>query len=313
MLPILFSCTVPSPDAADSGDTPEVSQDVPYIFEEEEPPVPTLSADQLAATIVEGVGAVWGYSATPVFSAYEAGMSGSSEGCPNYYDYDGSAYWYDSCTSAGGTEFSGYSFYQQFHDWDAGDGSIYNGASLSGVGSITSPDSSRLEFGGSAYQIVITSQLALDDPSYYSGMYLVIQGGFSGTGAGAEGTWLDGDAGPDLALYTYYAPSYDGRAVSLEGSLGGLAGGAEAVVFDSLYLMSPNLVPDCPGEPYGVVSVRDAEGSWYDVVFDGPETYESDVDPDLCDGCGEAYFRGEALGPVCGVDFTGLLTPPEAE
>ena len=53
------------------------------------------------------------------------------------------------------------------------------------------------------------------------------------------------------------------------------------------------------------MSVRDLDGDWYDVVFDGPTDWGADSDPDLCDGCGEAYFRGEDVGAVC-PDFSGL-------
>lgn len=309
MLSFLLACATTGSPPADSAADSAAPADAPYLYEEDEPPVPGLSLADLVLTLNEGVGAVWSYNAAPIFSAYEAGMASASVGCPNYYDYDGSAYWYDTCTSEAGTQFSGYSFYQKYVGYDAGGGTTYDGASLSGVGSITSADGTRVEFGGSAYELVVTSQLPVDDPSYYTGFYRVIQGGFALSGEAAAGTWLEEDAGPDLVISTYYAPSYEGRSVTLEGSLGDLGDGSQAIVFDSVYLMSPNLVPDCPGEPYGVVSVRDGEGSWYDVIFDGPETWDAPLDLDRCDGCGEAYFRGEDLGEVCGVDFTGLLTP----
>jgi len=303
-----FACVQPEPTTADSAP----AADAPYIYEEDAPPVAALSLDEVTGLVSEGVGAVWDYSASPIFTAYEAGMARASSGCPNYYDYDGSAYWYDTCTAADGTQFSGYSFYQLYAGTDAGDGSYWDGAALNGVGSIQGADGSGLEFGGSTYAIQITSQLPVDDPSWYSGYYLVIQGGFQGSGPLVAGSWLEADAGPDLSLYTYYAPSYEGRAVSLSGSLGGLGDGTQAVVFDGVYLMSENVMPDCPGEPAGVVSVRDADGSWYDVIYDGPATYDAPVEAELCDGCGEVYFRGEDLGAVCGVDFSGLLTPPGA-
>lgn len=310
MLLFAFACASSAPPAGDSAAPPVA--DPPYIYEEDDPPVASLTVQELAGLVTEGVGAVWDYSASPLFSAYEAGMDRASSGCPNYYDYDGSAYWYDTCTADDGTQFSGYSFFQLYAGYDVGDGTTYDGASLSGVGSIQTPDGEGVEFGGSAYQIRVTSKLPPDDPSFYSGFYLVIQGGFSASGPTAADTWLEEDAGPDLTVSTYYAPAYEGRAVTLSGSLGGLGNGEEAVVFDTVYLMSENVVPDCPGEPGGVVSVRDASGSWYDIVYDGPATYDAEVDPERCDGCGEAYFRGEDLGAVCDVDFSGLLTPPEA-
>jgi hypothetical protein len=54
------------------------------------------------------------------------------------------------------------------------------------------------------------------------------------------------------------------------------------------------------------VSLRDSDGNWYDVVFDGPILYDDVIDPAVCDGCGEAWYRGEPMGTVC-ADFNALV------
>ena len=56
----------------------------------------------------------------------------------------------------------------------------------------------------------------------------------------------------------------------------------------------------------GNQQARDNAGQWYDVLFDGPLEYGEQVDPDLCDGCGQVWYRGEPLGEAC-VDFSHLL------
>ena len=56
-------------------------------------------------------------------------------------------------------------------------------------------------------------------------------------------------------------------------------------------------------EPGGTIGVRVADGSWYDVQFHGPTDAKPEVAPKDCDGCGDAFYRGEPLGTVC-VDFS---------
>ena len=51
--------------------------------------------------------------------------------------------------------------------------------------------------------------------------------------------------------------------------------------------------------------MRDSEGEWYDVNFQGPPYQGARVLPNDCDGCGQVYYRGELLGEVC-PDFSIL-------
>jgi hypothetical protein len=64
---------------------------------------------------------------------------------------------------------------------------------------------------------------------------------------------------------------------------------------------------ECSSEPGGTVSVRDAEGEWYDVTFQGPVSGSSTSFPAECDGCGEVWFRGAPIGDVC-PDLSTLQT-----
>jgi hypothetical protein len=280
---------------------------VPYVVDEPDPPVPALTAEAIEAAIGEAVAGVLAVHAGPVLAAYVEAMAGS-DGCPDYDDYDGSRYWYDECTSAAGTAYSGYAFWVAYDAWADGYGNVYDGHALYGVGDIALADGTRFEFGGSAYEIVATPA-GVDplDPAWHVYYQSVVQGAFAYDGPAAAGTWLAEGGEPDLNATVYYAPAYDGKVVALAGSAAATADGvATAVVLDDVVLMSDNLVPDCPGEPSGVVSVRDADGQWYDVLFDGPAEYGAATDPDLCDGCGSAWFRGELLGTVC-PDFSPLL------
>ncbi|MDP2315715.1 MAG: hypothetical protein Q8P41_22650 [Pseudomonadota bacterium] len=271
----------------------------PYIFEEEAPPVPELAAADLEVAIESAVALSLTLNAAPIFPAYTTAMVGAEPSCPAWYDYQGSQYWYDTCTASTGASFSGYSFYQFYDRYDAGDGSVYDGQAVYGVAQITTPEGYTYQAGGTAQNLVATGEGYV----YFSS---VIAGAFSWDGPEAAGTWLETGVSPDITLLGYVVPE-SGNYVSIDGGLSGLGGELDTVVFDAVVLFDfGDAGSPCPTEPSGVVSVRDSDGDWYDVVFDGPSEYGEAVDAELCDGCGSAWFRGEPLGEVC-ADFTSLL------
>jgi hypothetical protein len=282
-------------------DTPAPVEDeepAPYIFPEEDAPVPTLAAADLEDAVASAVATVLDLDAAPIFPAYAAAMAGSDTGCPYYYDYQGSAYWYDQCTADGGASYSGYSFYQLYQDYDDGAGNLYNGESIYGVARIDTADGHTFEAGGSAQLLVATASTY----TYYSS---VIAGSFAWDGPEADGTWMAEGLSPDVTMVGYVVPAY-GNYMQVDGGVSGLGGDLDTVVFDAVTIFEESLGSTCPTEPGGVISVRDADGNWYDVVFDGPADYGEVSDPALCDGCGSAWFRGEPLGEVC-ADFSALL------
>jgi hypothetical protein len=295
---LLGGCPSPTEDTA--GEEPYTP--APYIYEEESPPSADLAAADLESAIDAAVASVLALNAAPVFPAYHAAMAGAQSDCPAYYDYQGSQYWYDQCSTDAGTSFSGYGFYQLYDDYDAGDGVVYDGESLSGVAQITTPEGYNFAAGGAAYNLVAYSPV--DAEWRYTYFASVIQGAFAWDGPEADGTWLADGLAPDLSVAAYNTDY--GNFASVDGGLSGLGGDVDTVVFDGVVLIDASLGSSCPSEPSGTVSVRDAYGNWYDVVFDGPPDLETTADPDLCDGCGAAFFHGEPVGAVC-ADFTPLL------
>jgi hypothetical protein len=276
----------------------EASAPAPYIFAEEDPPTSSMDPAELEAAITAAAATVLTLDAAPIFPAYAAAMAGTDPTCPYYYDYQGSAYWYDACTASGGSSYNGYSFHQVYADYDAGDGNIYNGEAIYGVARIETADGHVFEAGGSAQQLVATA----DTYTYFQSL---IQGAFTWNGPEADGTWLADGVAPDLTMTAYTIPS-GGKYMRVDGGLSGLGGTLDTVVFDAVTLFDTALGSTCPTEPGGVVSVRDTDGEWYDVVFDGPADIGEAADASLCDGCGTAWFRGEYLGDVC-ADFSPLL------
>ena len=281
-----------------ANEEPEASVPLPWIFEEETLAEPSLDAATAAAALQEGVAMAMARTAPAVFPSYEAAMDGQSAGCPDYYDYDGNVYWYDNCTGSNGSAFSGYSFYTRYDQLDGGDGLIYDGESLSGVARIGTPEGHVFEAGGSAYYYQAHHDAANDQDATYDYFVSIVQGSFSYDGPEAAGTWLAEEAAPDISFQGAYLPDMDARTAILDGSISGLSGAVEYMVFDALTVFSP-AISTCPEEPGGGFSVRGADGYWYDVIFDGPMEWGETVERGACDGCGRLYFQGEELGEVC--------------
>lgn len=293
-------------EQADSAASEEKEQPVPYIFEETDPPVASLTTDEIASAISQGVDAVLDMTAAPIFAAYDEAMAGAESGCPDYYDYEGNEYWYDQCESGDGTAFSGYTFYVVYDNYDPGDGYLYNGTAINGVSQIASPDGAVFSAGGAAYVLSQEHTGTGDDDITHTIFTSIIQGAFSYDGPAGEGTWLTEGLSPNLSIQAAYAPDLDGHYIYVDGSVTDLEGAATDVVLDGLLLIDQNLYSTCPEEPAGTVSVRDASGGWYDVIFDGPTEIGASVDSALCDGCGSVYFQGEPLGSAC-LDFGALI------
>lgn len=293
----LFAVILGCPASDDAGPAEEPYTPVPYVYDAEDPPAPELALADIEAAVDAAVPLLPALSANPVFPAYAQAIAGADAGCPSYYESDGNRYWYDQCTSDAGASFSGYSFYVNYDGYDDGSGVPYDGDAVYGVAEVQTADGYTFVAGGSAVSLVQNAET-------YTVYYSSVHGGFSWDGPGAEGTWLEEGVAPDLDMYAYATEPGNFFLVN-----GGIArvGGLDAVVFDTLVIFADGLGSACGSEPGGAMSVRDNDGNWYDVVFDGPPSFEeNEADPELCDGCGTAYFQGEAIGPVC-ADFTRLL------
>lgn len=280
----------------------EAYEPVPYEIPGADGVDPVFDAEAMSTAILDAIEVARSITGAPVMVAYNTVMASADDGCPNYYELDGNVYWYDQCTTASGSQFSGYSFYYGYTDYDGGDGNIYNGAQLYGVAQVWDAEGHQLDLGGSAADMVLTAA----DGSY-TYWYSVVQGSFAWDGAGTEGTWVSPGMAPDLTLTAIEYPAYDGHMFLVSGGVGGLSGAYETVVFDDLTLYDAGIGGDCPEEPGGTISVRDPNGYWYDVFLDGQLTTDDAVRDAACDGCAEVWYQGTSLGEVC-ADFTTLTT-----
>lgn len=310
---VLLGCSQPAAEPADAtlttttgSETTEVEEPSPWIYDEEEAPSPELGAADLESTIAEAVDLVLDLHAHPVLDGYNAAMDDEGSLCPAYYAAeDGSTYWYDYCESETGASFNGYGFYYLYEDYyDANAGYTYDGEGVYAAATITTADGEQFSGAGTGYYIDAWAGEGDEELLYF---YSLVEGSFSWTGPETEGSWMADGFQPDLEMGMYLLPAHDLRLGVVHGGVSGLGGDVDTVVFDSVYLWDDLLTTSgCDIEPSGTVSIRQSSGEWYDVLFDGPLSEEAVVPEGECDGCGHAWFQGEAVGEVC-VDF-GALT-----
>lgn len=286
--------------AACSGEAkPDETEPTPYIYDEADEPGIDVDLDVLSNSVQAMLQDLYRLNASPVFDAYDQVDAWRTESCPREYSMDGNVYWFDQCTTASGAAFSGYGFVYRYEDYPMGDGWTGDLDILQGAAQVVTPDGDILDVAGGAQLTV-----AVHDSQPANLYTSVLRGTFDWDGPGAEGTWLEAGATPDLSIQVYERTDVGGRMVQLSGGVADLDTDLTAVLFDQVQLIENALGGSCEQEPSGVVSVRTAEGDWIDLVFDGPVEF-GDPAPD-CDGKGRAWYRGQELGEV-DVDFSVLF------
>jgi len=289
-------------DTATRPDTP-----TPWIFEDDADEVaPSLSPETLQAALEAALDASMQLQPREVkdlhdliFPPPEDG-SGDPSGCPFFLTYDyGTAkafYWQGECTTSDGRMFSGYGYAQYYQgqpvDFGTIDGYTYylagrleaaDGTWLEGAGSVT-------EYSGGGPQL--------------DGFSRAMDGTFAAGGPRAPtSSWLDGTRRPAMSVSGWLYPPTGGKNLMFTGGIGGLSdfpGGVTAVSLDDLTVRTLLAGSACGNEFGGSASVRGPDGSWYDIVFDGPTDDDPDSTPAaLCDGCGDTFFRGAAVTATC--------------
>lgn len=284
----------------------------PYIYEVEEGVSPSLDVGDVELALSEVMGTLLTLNGAPAVDAYFLAMAGQQGDCPDYYENNGNVYWYDYCYADDGSSFSGYGFGYLYEDYLEGN-YFYNGGTVFTVAEVTTADGSTFSGGGSAQNLHLISDVESEGVAlYHEAWSSSVSGAFGYDGPEGQGTWMDSDLNPDLQIIAYLVPesdlypNYFGHQIQIQGGVGGFVGEVSAVVADNFTVWSGGMNL-CPEEPMGMLSVRDTEGIWYDVLFDNVNQDAGEtVDPAECDGCGTVYVQGEAQGQAC-VDTT-LLT-----
>lgn len=272
-------------------DTTWPGTDGPFLAPTEDEAAPALDLMGIGLALDAALASLLPMNAEAALRAY-AELAASADGsCPDWYSSEGTPYWYDTCTTGDGTTFDGYASLSAYEGWDDGAGTVYDGYQFWGVATLTAASGRAFRAKGSAS--LLAGQGA--DGSLIS--YSYMDRGFYDSEA--EVAWLDGSLEAGLGIWAQWSTSVGAAGIWLDGVLTGLSGEIEVLVLDGMWLAQEEAW-GCEREPQASLSVLDDEGHWVDLVFDGAWGEPS------CDGCGEAFVDGRAVGTVC-TDFSPLV------
>lgn len=281
----------------------------PWSYEPAGDRAPTLSEAEIAAEVERWLPQMLTLDLAPVFEAYDMVNAAGDGACPmaTALEYEGASYatWSADCQAETGALFQGYTELGAERGvdeagWTVGSRYIY------GVADAALPD---------AWSFSINGYIAESDgwhevsdgvntiTELYKGKDIQATVDWGGPAVGES--WLTGEV-----VYSGGASFYEqlgsGRYIAINGSVSGIQGEVTAIAVSNLEMLSTGWTM-CPvNEPHGTVSVRAADGGWYDVVFDAPVAFDETTDLSGCDGCGALWFEGRAVGKVC-VDLLALV------
>ncbi|MEQ1502207.1 MAG: hypothetical protein ABMB14_08245 [Myxococcota bacterium] len=293
MIPVwILGCASEPPSVAVDptvSTVPTVPDDAPWVVEDTAAEV-AVALDPIVDAVQDAILRAATFDPSPVLDGYRALAADGDAGCPTRFVNDGVAYWLDDCTSDVGTAFSGFGV----DDLTVDPASGLTVETIGGVGSISAADGAFVTFDGYV-------QVASADDGYVRSTTILVAGEFATDAASASGTWVEEGVVPNLVVARYEIGGL-GTAAIVTGTLEGLPGGWSVVAFDEATLIEPATgLGDCGDEPAGSISVRTADGSWADIVFDpvvGAEAVET-ADPAACDGCGQVWHDGVDVGQAC--------------
>ena len=305
-----FGCG--SPETEDTGSTTETEL-IPSEYIDDDTEInPLLTVEQVSVGLAEGLD--WLFNFNPDIThetylevlgyGYGAGGYGGEEedyGCPYYYDGYDYDYWRDTCQREDGTSFSGFAQSWNYGEYEENGYKYYNYDYFNGDARIVTPEG-QIWIGAGYNQTYRREYLE----NGYQYIYRNIAGEFSWEGPTADGSWMQESVAVDFYVHVRnYATEDEPSRVytSMNGGVSGLLGDINTITLVDVMIYDDTLGSVCDLEPYGTISVRDDDGGWYDVIFDGPPYWGGWSYESVCDGCGEAFYRGESIGSVC-VDFT---------
>lgn len=217
--------------------------------------------------------------------------------CPAIEPHNGQDHWREEpCTSSDGTVFRGWSlFYRDIPDLDPEvieDRQYVEVGWLSGQATITEPDGVVLNsYGDALYE----HWQARDGSVGRTGF---VWGDFRWTDPRAVDTWLQD--GLTMEMYYSYIDHGNFNATEMDLSMAFLPEPVPATIWEGLSLV--NEPGSCALEPGAYIRVRDTDGRWYEVEFDGSTARDGD-----CDGCGAVWLDDREIGKAC-VDWAPLLS-----
>lgn len=294
-------------DSAGAGTTPNNAGEAADLPSAYDPDLPDQAVAEYVAADVEealqlAVDGLASLDTDPVLNAYHDAMDSGEGYCPAYYEQDGNTFWYASCSTSDGTTYDGYGFYNYYEDYITDDdGNVWDTEYISGAATVHEPSGSVFHVGGYVQRSWTENAGGWQAHSdNYAGSFRVDDS--------PAGSWLDQGLQPAIGIYrAWKAGSGGGAYFVAQGALGGLGNdGLVAAETDNLLAATQSVGVPCELEPAGTLTVRTANGGWWDITFDmNPETYALEGE---CDGCGTVTdAAGAVQGQAC-ADFSPLLS-----
>ena len=282
LLPLvaLLGCTA-EPEPAE----PLAYDATDYVVPDDTTAEPAMALSDIETALSDVLPMLPELSSSPALDAYLAAMEGAEEDCPTWYIEAEGSYWYDYCYTEAGDAYEGYVYEATLYDY----ADPYNVGwvwDIHEVAASATVLSGGHFFSGSGSLSMTTGT----GPDGASGLSTYVGGTFTWDGPEADDTWMADGVRPSLYMWQGTFPIISAHDIYLEGSITGLGGTADTVALTEVYIASRSAGWPCAEEPQGTISLRGDEGYWYDVIFD---PYE------VCDGCGEVWFRGDRLGEAC--------------
>jgi hypothetical protein len=278
----LFACeqnpTTSDNQVVNQGEPP---QDTAYLAELEDKVVPDLQIAE--AFLQEAIIELRNVRVNQVLDTYFALMELTDSNCPRWYSDVYGLYWADTCQAESNLQLQGVGTLNRYVDGTIDEsGNTWFGRQIYCEGVLENQDE-QLLCTGNATQLQGLSPTGDDIFYSYSEAHTIVSGG---------------EELQFPKMENYASRSEDAKAIYYSAVLPIDSG---FVQFDTQILTSYG----CTMEPSGSqhIQVTDTGDSWLYVVWHG--AFEN-LDMEQCDGCGDVYFQGEAVGSIC-ADFSTWL------
>lgn len=265
----------------------QVDEDTAYLVELPSSEIPSLS--EIENIVQLGIDQIRETRVGRLLDVYDAMLEQTDFGCPRWFNNPDGLYWADTCTSGNGVSFQGFATSRPRNDVvpDAY-GNLFTGRQIHCEGVLRQGDTTLECVGG------INELTGIDGNGHnvfysYSRHYVLTQG-------------EDVSHFPDAEMWAVQAPTY--KALFQNGVQ--IVRDSESVLGIVEFGRQTMSNVDCLVEPNGTQHVQ-VNGTWVYIEWHGDLLGE----PDRCDGCGDAFAQGEAIGQVC-ADYSSWLTWTES-
>lgn len=285
MMFLLWSCTteiVSIYTSVPQESQTQIDDDMAYLADVSYSEPPSIS--EIENIVQMGIDQIRETRVGRLLDVYDEMLEQTDVTCPRWFNNSDGLYWADTCTSQDGVSFQGFATSIPRNDVvpDAY-GNLFTGRQIHCEGVLSQGDTT-MECVGGINELTGTDANGHDVFYSYSRHYVLTQGD-------------EVSHFPDAEMWAVHAPTYKAlfqngvQIVRDETTIVGVVEFARQTMSNV----------DCLVEPNGTQHVQ-VNGAWVYIEWHGDLLGE----PDRCDGCGDAYAQGEAIGQVC-ADYSSWL------